>query len=374
VNDAIDLAAAGLLDDIEGPARAAREQLLRELLDDGCGVAELRDAIAHDRLALLPSERFLQRDARFVERYTPEEIAAISGVDVADLRFANAALGLPMGTAGERCHTEADLELARSLRVGVDAGVGLEAIAEINRVIARGVAAMAASSRTAAIEAAIEHGSTELEAALFWARAAEHLVPNTTRVITLAFEAHLRVLVRSIYIGAADIVAGRTPGAQDVSVAFADLVGFTRLGQTVPAEDLGRVARRLEELTGSVVHPSVSIVKTIGDAVMLVSPETPPLLETLLRLIEASGAVGEDFPQVRAGLAAGPALERAGDWFGDTVNIASRITGVAKPDSIVAAETARDAASETYRWDYIGAPALKGIDQTPPLYRVSRRT
>src|SRR5437763_4164687 len=139
-----DFASEGLLAGVEGPARAAREQLLRELLDDGCSVAELRRAVEEDRLALLPSELLLQRDERFVERYTPEEIAQSAGVDPADLRFANAALGIPMGELGERCHTEADLELARLLKVGLSAGVPVEAIAELNRVIARGALQMAA--------------------------------------------------------------------------------------------------------------------------------------------------------------------------------------------------------------------------------------
>jgi adenylate cyclase len=231
----------GLLDGLEGPARTGRELLLRELLEDGCSIDELREAIAQDRLALLPSERLLQRDKRFVERYATEEIAELAGVDPADLRFANKALGLPMGAAGERCHTEADLELARLLAVGLSAGVPVEAIAELNRVIARGVAAMAASSRTIAIETALEAGTSERDAAHTWARAAEYLIPNTTRVITLAFEAHLRRLVRDVYIGAAEIVAGKTPGAREIIVAFADLVGFTSLGQTIAAEELGKV-------------------------------------------------------------------------------------------------------------------------------------
>jgi adenylate cyclase len=361
-----------LLDGVHGAARAAREQLLRELLEQGCTVAELEEAIAQDRLALLPSERLLQRDARFVERYSVEEVAERAEVAPDALRFANAALGLPMGGPGERVHTDADVELARLLKVGLDAGVPVEAIAELNRVIARGVVAIAAASRTAAIEAALGAGTTEHEAAMFWARAAEHLVPNTTRVISLAFEAHLRRLVRSVYIGAADVVAGRTPGAREVTVAFADLVGFTRLGQSVAPEDLGRVARRLEETASHVLRPGVEIVKTIGDAVMFVSPSAPPLVDTVLALIEAGAALGEEFPPIRAGVAAGPALERAGDWFGATVNLASRITGVAHPDSAVATEVVRRAAPDAYGWAPIDVPPLKGIDETPALYVVAR--
>ena len=73
------------------------------------------------------------------------------------------------------------------------------------------------------------------------------------------------------------------------------------------------------------------LVKTIGDAAMLASTEPEPLLEVALELIDAADAEGEDFPQLRAGAALGMAVPRAGDWFGRPVNLASRITVVARP-------------------------------------------
>ena len=84
-----------------------------------------------------------------------------------------------------------------------------------------------------------------------------------------------------------------------------------------------------------VAEPPVRLVKTIGDAAMLASPEPEPLLGATLALIEAADAEGEDFPQLRAGAALGQALLRAGDWFGRPVNLASRITSVARPGSLL---------------------------------------
>jgi adenylate cyclase len=97
-----------------------------------------------------------------------------------------------------------------------------------------------------------------------------------------------------------------------------------------------------------------------------------PMLETLLDLIDATGSIDNGLPEVRAGVAAGPALERAGDWYGATVNLASRITGVGDPNSVVAVDAVRLAAPDGYRWEYIAEPPLKGIPNTPPLHRVSR--
>ena len=63
------------------------------------------------------------------------------------------------------------------------------------------------------------------------------------------------------------------PGSREVAVCFADLVGFTRLGEEVAPEELGHLAARLEALAADAAEPPVKLVKTIGDAAMLTAPE-----------------------------------------------------------------------------------------------------
>ncbi len=126
------------------------------------------------------------------------------------------------------------------------------------------------------------------------------------------------------------------PGARLVAVAFADMVGFTRLGETVPPEELEQLANRLADAAREVTVPPVRFVKTIGDAVMLVSTETSALLDAMLSLVEVTDA-DEELPQLRVGLAYGPAVSRAGDWFGSPVNLASRVTSAARPGSVLVA-------------------------------------
>ena len=103
------------------------------------------------------------------------------------------------------------------------------------------------------------------------------------------------------------------------------------------------------------------LVKTIGDAAMLASPEPEPLLEAALALIEGAEAEGGDFPQLRAGAAFGPALARAGDWFGAPVNLASRITAVARPGSLLVDAPLYEAVGSAYRASFAGERRLKGI-------------
>src|SRR2546430_2433789 len=165
----------------------------------------------------------------------------------------------------------------------------------------------------------------------------------------------------------------RPAGWRGVAVCFADLVGFTRLGELVRPEDLSGLAVRLEAMTSDVVRPPVKLVKAIGDAVMLASAEPEPLLDAGLALLDAADAEAEDFPQLRVGSALGPALGRAGDWFGRPVNLASRITQIARPGSLLAERELRESAPESYRWSYAGERRLRGGQQPVPLFRARRR-
>ena len=107
------------------------------------------------------------------------------------------------------------------------------------------------------------------------------------------------------------------PGSRETAVCFADLVGFTRLGEEVPPEELTQLAARLEQLAADVIEPPVRLVKTIGDAVMLASPEAEPLLDGGLALLEAAAAEGSRFPVCgRASPSAPPSAGR-GTGSGD---------------------------------------------------------
>jgi adenylate cyclase len=76
---------------------------------------------------------------------------------------------------------------------------------------------------------------------------------------------------------------------------------------------------------------------------------------------------------LRAGMAVGAALSRAGDWFGRPVNLASRITSIARPGSLLAEREARESARDAYHWSYAGERRLKGIRDPVALFRARRR-
>ena len=115
-------------------------------------------------------------------------------------------------------------------------------------------------------------------------------------VLEYVLNLHLREQVRSDVIGHAEIASGRLPGAQEITACFANMVGFTKLGKSFLPEELGAITGRLGELASDVAEPPVRLVKMIGDAAMLVSPDNDTLLDAALNLITRSEAGGGGVP------------------------------------------------------------------------------
>jgi adenylate cyclase len=366
---ATDFEAEGLLEGLEGErAREARLELLRRLEDDGYSLDELRQAAAENRLVLLPVERVLDGGGK---RYTSGQVAEAAGLEEDFVRRLWRALGMAQADSGDPVAGEEDVEAASALKRFRDAGIPEEDILEIARVMSQGVANVAGAVQRPFAQAFLRGGDTELDVALRMAEAAEELNPLLGQTLVRALHVHQREFARNAALGAAELSSGTLAGAQPVAVCFADMVGFTRLGERIPPEDLGVLAGRLSELAASVAAPPVRLVKTIGDAAMLVSPDVDALIAAALQLVEAAAAE-PDFPELRAGVAFGPALPRAGDWYGQPVNLASRITSFAKPGSVVASEAAREAAEGGYRWSFAGKRKFKNVKGEIAVYRVRR--
>jgi adenylate cyclase len=103
---------------------------------------------------------------------------------------------------------------------------------------------------------------------------------------------------------------------------------------------------------------------------MFVSTDAGATVDAALSLVEAVSEA--DLPLLRAGIACGPALNRAGDWYGQSVNLASRVTGVARPGSVLCSEDVRDAAPDRFAWSAAGRFRLKGVSEHVSLYRARR--
>jgi adenylate cyclase len=364
-----DFDAEGLLDGLDGEAREARLELLRELEEDGVELEELRAAVEEDRLALVPVEHFIEGSG---ERYTLDEIAEKSGVDADFLLRLRSALGIAPPDPGARYATEADLDAAKRMRALLDAGLPEDGIVENSRVMGLAMAQVAATNNALVGESMLQAGDTELEAAHRYLDAARALAPMLGPAVEYSLRLHLREQLRQAAVNAAALSSGTIAGAQTMTACFADLVDFTRLGQTLDFEQLGSLTSRLGELARDVAKPPVRLVKLIGDAAMLVSQDDDALLEAALGLLEAAEGEGEDFPTLRAGLARGAVVGRGGDFYGHTINLASRICDFAYPSSVLCDEAAQEAAEDGFDFSFAGARRLKGVERPVKLFRVRR--
>ncbi len=105
---------------------------------------------------------------------------------------------------------------------------------------------------------------------------------------------------------------------------------------------------------------------------MLVSADGERAVDAALALVEAAAEEGDEFPMMRAGLARGIAIARAGDWYGRPVNLASRITAVARPGSVLVSAAAKEAAGDRFRYSSAGERRLRGIQGRVRMFRVRR--
>ena len=366
--DAAQLEAAGLLEGVEGEAaRAQRLDLLRQLHDDGFSLEELQEAARAERLALLPLDRILHREDA---RYTRVELAELSGLRVEFLSRLWRALGLADPGDADVVFGEPDLEAAELVAAFRTAGLDEDTLCLINQVLGHGMTRLSETILLVVGEELLQMGDSEQTLGLRYAQAAEHLIPLLTPLLGYVLGVQFRDQVKRAFVMPTELAAGRFENAREVTVCFADLVGFTRLGERVGPQDLSSAGRRLTDLAVAVARPPVRLVKTIGDAAMLVSTEPEPLVEAALALVAGAERHRDVMPALRVGIASGQAVPERGDWFGAPVNLASRVTDVARPASVLTTGAVRDAVEPAFGWSYAGRRRFKGIADPVALYRV----
>jgi adenylate cyclase len=303
---------------------------------------------------------------------TAHEAAERAGVPVEFVKRHRRALGLPLDDDDGGGFSEDDVRMLEDLKKFLDAGLDEEGIEDATRVVGESMSRVARTVAQLTATSLIHPGVNEHDLGIGFAEAARQLVPLFGEQLEAVFKQQLLEVVRSEMISQQERATGLSD-AETINIAFADLVGFTKLGEELPPEELGRVAGRLGELAAEVAEAPVRLVKTIGDAAMLMSPETEPLVRVTLNLVEAANDAGEDFPLLRAGVARGEAIPRGGDWYGRPVNVASRVTGVARPGAVLTTESVHEEAEGAFEWSFAGKKKLKGVKEPLPLFRAREK-
>jgi adenylate cyclase len=358
-----------LLEGLEGSARAERAELIAWLREQGITADEIR---ASPVPMLAASRRLIGDDGDYV---STREISDEYGIDLELLQRVQRAIGLVrVDDPDAAVHLRADGAAAAHAKEFLELGIHPDEVVQVVRILAEGLSHAAEVMRHTALSTILQPGASELHTA----QASHALVSRITPLLGPMIEdmlfTQLRHMMETEAVNASERTAGAPlPGARHITVAFADLVGFTQLGEEVPPEELGQLANRLADLARDVAVPPVRFIKTIGDAVMFVCTQPAPLLDAVLKLVDITDS-DNDFPRLRAGIASGAAVSRAGDWFGSPVNTASRVTAASRPGAVLAAESVRDELGDDagFSWSFAGARRLKGIKGEVKLFRARR--
>jgi len=162
------------------------------------------------------------------------------------------------------------------------------------------------------------------------------------------------------------------------AICFLDISGYTRLtqerGDNAAAELAATVARLVQR---SSVQYGGKPIKWLGDGVMFYFPDPGPGVVAALEMVD--GVTDAGLPPAHVGLHAGPVIFQEGDYYGQTVNIASRIAEYARPGEVLVSQAVVDAwahggaaSTSAAAFAEIGPVELKGVAGAVALYAAHR--
>jgi adenylate cyclase len=157
-------------------------------------------------------------------------------------------------------------------------------------------------------------------------------------------------------------------GQVPVALCFIDLTGFTRYTEEEGDLEALDVVENFVETVEATLPREATIVKTIGDEVMVVSPEPSTLTEWAVEILERFPRR----PRPRVGIHWGKAVYRDGDYFGTQVNLAHRVVSRAHAGELLATGTVVEAIEgrDGLRFEPIGQVTLKGFPEPAELFLI----
>jgi adenylate cyclase len=313
-------------------AQRDTEDVRRRLVDLGASGEDVDRALENGWLPLLALDRMLVPGLAI---YDADGVAAAAGLDPEFARRLWRALGFPDVPPGiplfsERAVEAARLAVAQASERELEQGTLLQQVRVISASLSR-IAAVEAEVFADAVQEQRTSGMSEAEIAL--SVLSDTRFANISVLIDYVHRLQLRAAVwrRLAYDAVPDFV---------VAVGFADLSGYTELSSALAAAELSDLVGRWEALAyDTLTAHGARVVKTIGDEVMFVGVP----VQVVASAVALRDAVGEEqLPAVRIGVAEGPVVRRDGDFYGPTVNLASRLTEVADRGEILLPAEVRD--------------------------------
>jgi adenylate cyclase len=265
-------------------------------------------------------------------RYTRVQVSEATGVS----RERASRLWLAMGFAevgdDEMVFTDGDIEALRVWDGLVTSGtIALDDEVPHARAMGQTLSRLA-DWQTREIVARVDELAPELSDADRTDGAAEMavaLLPVVERLQSYVWRRHLAAAADRILASPGEL------SATAVVVGFADIVGYTSLARQYDTAELEALLEAFEEDTSeTVVSQHGRVVKTLGDEVLFIADAPQDAAEIALRLTGTERA-GRGLPALRVGMATGQVLSRFGDVYGPVVNLAARLTSLARPETVL---------------------------------------
>lgn len=304
------------------------------------------------------------------QELTALDVAAEAGVTVAQIRRLWRALGFPEAGA-DPAFTRGDVDAVLKIFSTVDSGaVEFDMAVALTRALGQTMSKLADWEVAILVnrveQLAAVDGSSRMHSAQ---RLVEELNPAFEELIVYAWRRHLAAAVsRMEALGANEEDLHTT----HVSVGFADIVSFTELSNTLDEEGIGDLVEVFEARCHDVVSTAGGrVIKAIGDAVLFVVPSAGAAVEIGEGIIRV---IGRDprMPDVRVGISSGSVVTRMGDVFGPPVNMAARLTAVARRNRIIVDAATADLLPDQFVTRRLPARPVRGFGIVEPL-AVSRR-
>jgi len=351
---------------------AAQARVVARMRERGYSLADLKSAGREGRLAFgFAEELFSETD----EKVSVTAVARETGLEPELIERILTILGTPVGRQRNLTPDEA-ATLRHCARV-LAAGFPLVAFLQLVRVYVQSMRRIAdAEVRLFHLyvhEPLIRDAVPELEMAEEMGDLAADILPLAAPLTEYLHTRYLRFFLEQDVVG--HMEAGLSAdtaeielGQVTVTLCFIDLTGFTRYTEEEGDMEALDVIENFVATVESTLPPEATIVKTIGDEVMVVSPDSASLTEW------AVGLLGRfpQRPQPRVGIHCGEAVYRDGDYFGSQVNLAHRVVNralageVLVTDRVAAAIETRDQLA----LEPIGQVSLKGFPTPTELFVV----
>ncbi|PUA83155.1 adenylate/guanylate cyclase domain-containing protein [Nocardioides currus] len=258
---------------------------------------------------------------------TQGEVAERAGVPLDLARDLWHHLGFAHATDDARAFAASDVEALRLSAELVSMGIlGADSQAALVRTWGRSFARLAEWQVSLLAGLAVEGADPD-----------ERLTELTTGVLPRVEALQSYVWRRHLTSAAHRLLTtGTAPDEHTTAVCFVDIVGYTTRSRSLAQDELIDWIERFEQAaTIAVVDHGGRVIKTIGDEILFTVDDPVAAAEIALDLTERGLDEDDDFPAVRAGIAYGAVVARLGDVFGPTVNVASRLTSIARPGTVV---------------------------------------